>query len=89
MKKISFFNHGWDDYLYWQQQDKKTLKKINDLIKSILRDGPLSGIGKPEALKGSLTGVYSREINKKDRLLYTIDEDEICILQCRNHYSDT
>ena len=77
---------AWDDYLYWQFQDKKTLKRINDLIKSIERDGENKGLGKPEALKGNRSGYYSRHIDEKNRLIYRVT-DTIEIVACREHYS--
>ena len=83
-KRLS--DEAWDDYLYWQSQDKKTLKKINDLIKSIERDGESVGIGKPEALKGNWSGFHSRRIDEKNRLVYRVVDDVIEILTCREHY---
>lgn len=78
---------GWDDYLYWQTQDKKTLRRINDLVKDIERNGIASGIGKPEPLKGDLQGFWSRRINEKDRLVYNQSSDgALCIVACRGHY---
>ena len=74
--------------MYWQTQDKKTLKRINLLIKDIERNGPLTGIGEPEALKGNLQGQFSRRINEKDRLVYHIEGDRIYIAACRGHYDD-
>lgn len=82
-----FTENGWADYEFWQTQDKKVLKKINKLLKDISRNGH-SGLGKPELLTGELTGFYSRRINDKDRLVYTIDNNNIVILACRFHYSD-
>ena len=79
---------AWEDYLYWQTQDKKTLKRINQLIKDIERNGPLKGIGDPETLKGNLHGEYSRRINEKDRLVYHLEDGKIYIVHCRGHYSD-
>jgi toxin YoeB len=78
---------AWDDYLYWQTEDRKTLKRINQLIKDIERNGNV-GIGKPEPLRGDLSGFWSREIDKKNRLVYRIEKDEIQIIQCRTHYGD-
>lgn len=83
--KIIFLNPGWEDYLYWQKTDKKTLQKINNLIKEITRH-PLEGSGKPELLKHNLHGWWSRRINLEDRLVYKIDNEAIYILQCRYHY---
>ena len=77
---------GWADYVYWQTEDKRTLKKINSLIKSIERDGPLRGEGHPEPLK--YRPGYSRTINEKDRLVYDIENGELIILSCRSHYED-
>ena len=85
MEKI-WSDDAWDDYLYWQSQDKKTIKRINELIKSIERDGAMSGTGKPEPLK--YRPGYSRRINEKDRLIYDIDNGRILIVSCRGHYED-
>ena len=79
--KISFSIQAWEEYLYFQTQDKKTLKKINELIKDIERNGALNGIGKPEKLTNNLNGLYSRRINGKDRLVYKLENDFIVILQ--------
>jgi toxin YoeB len=87
MSRITFTEPAWEEYLQWQCEDKKTWKNINELIKAIQRD-PFRGIGKPEPLKGQLTGKWSRRVNKKDRLLYEIIDDTIVILQCKGHYSD-
>ena len=70
---------AWKDYLSWQNQDKNTLKRINELIKDMARD-PFDGIGKPEALKGNLSGFYSRRINSEHRLVYAVDETTIYII---------
>lgn len=85
MKKV-FSDEGWDDYVYWQTQDKKTLKRINALLQDIERNGH-KGIGNPEMLKG-MSGYWSRRINEKDRLVYKIGDREIMIAQCRTHYGD-
>ena len=79
---------AWEDYLYWQTQDKKTLKRINQLIKDIERNGCLEGIGQSEALKGNLHGEYSRRINEKDRLVYHVEQGKIYIVSCRGHYEN-
>ena len=86
--KIRFSIQAWEEYLYFQTQDKKTLKKINEPIKDIERNGALNGIGKHEKLTNNLTGLYSRRINDKDRLVYKLEDDYIVILQCKGHYSD-
>ena len=78
---------GWADYLYWQSQDKKTLKRINELIKDIERNGVLNGIGKPEALK--YRKGFSRRIDETNKLVYAIDENGVLwIISCRGHYKN-
>ncbi len=84
----AFTDIGWDDYLYWQTEDRKTLRKINTLLKDIERNGN-EGIGKPEPLTGDLSGFWSRRINQKDRLIYALEMDQIIIIACRYHYDDT
>ena len=86
MKKI-WSDKAWDDYLYWQTQDKKTLKKVNQLVKDIERN-IFEGIGKPEALKGNLSGFWSRRIDDANRLIYRINGEFIDILSCKGHYED-
>ncbi len=83
--KVVFLDQGWEDYLYWQNTDKATLKKINALVKEIDRT-PFEGNGKPEPLKHNLAGWWSRRINLEHRIVYKIDNDAIVILQCRYHY---
>ena len=78
---------AWEDYLYWQQQDRKTLKRINTLLRDIDRNGN-EGIGKPEALKQNLHGFWSRRTDEEHRLVYRIVEDTIEIAQCRTHYEE-
>jgi toxin YoeB len=78
---------GWDDYLYWQSQDKKTLKRVNELLKDIERD-PFRGKGKPEPLKHERQGYWSRRINEVDRIVYRIHDGHIEIASCRSHYDD-
>ena len=87
MSNITFTETAFSQYLYWQTQDKRTLKKINRLLQSIDRDGPLNGIGKPEILK-YLDGNYSRRIDEQNRLIYTIAEDTIIVKACKSHYED-
>ncbi|MCH7696913.1 MAG: Txe/YoeB family addiction module toxin [Proteobacteria bacterium] len=84
-KKIAWTHEAWRDYLYWQKQDKKTLQRINRLIEAANRE-PFSGIGKPEPLKGNLTGLWSRRIDETNRLVYAVDDDHLTILSCRYHY---
>ena len=86
MKKI-WSDKAWDDYLYWQTQDKKTLKRVNQLVKDIERNN-FEGIGKPEALKGNLSGFWSRRIDYANRLIYRINGEFIDILSCKGHYED-
>ena len=88
MSEKIWSDDAWADYLYWQTQDKKTLKRINLLIKDIERNGVLSGIGEPEPLKGNLQGEFSRRINEKDRLVYHTEGDRLYIVSCRGHYDD-
>ena len=78
---------AWEDFCYWQKQDKKTLSKIIKLIKDIDRNG-YTGIGKPEPLKGDLSGYWSRRIDAKNRIVYKIESDAIKIVQCGSHYRD-
>ena len=86
--KLLWEDRAWSDYLYWQTQDKKTIKRINQLIQDIERNGCMSGIGKPEPLQGALQGEYSRRINEKDRLVYHMENGRIYIAHCRGHYGD-
>ena len=86
MKKL-WDDEAWEDYLYWQSQDKKTLKRINSLLKDIDRNGN-EGIGKPEPLRYGLEGYWSRRIDEQNRLVYKIVDNEIRIAQCRTHYGD-
>ncbi len=83
--KIVWSENSWKDYLYWQQMDKKILKRINSLIKDIQRH-PFKGIGKPEPLKYQYSGFWSRRITDEHRLVYAIQEDSIKIASCRYHY---
>ncbi|MBG3081042.1 Txe/YoeB family addiction module toxin [Proteus mirabilis] len=83
--KLIFSEQSWSDYLYWQQMDKKIIKRINELIKDIKRT-PFSGIGKPEPLKHNLAGFWSRRITDEHRLIYRITDPAIEIASCRYHY---
>lgn len=80
-------DEAWEDYLYWQTQDRKTLKKINQLLKDIDRNS-YEGIGKPEALVGDLSGYWSRRIDDKNRIVYKVENNQIIIVQCGSHYRD-
>ena len=82
---LSWTDEAWGDYLYWQTQDKKTLKRINRLITDVKRS-PFEGIGKPEPLKENLSGFWSRRIDDTNRLVYVVDEAAITIISCRYHY---
>jgi len=82
---IMWTAEAWEDYVYWQSQDKKTLKRINQLIKDVQRE-PFAGIGKPEPLKENLTGFWSRRIDETNRLVYEISGTQVNIVSCRYHY---
>lgn len=84
-KRIQWDQDAWEEYLYWQAQDKKILKRINQLIKDISRN-PFEGIGKPEPLKGTLSGFWSRRIDEEHRLVYSVEEELVFIFACRGHY---
>lgn len=83
--RLIFSNKAWNDYLYWQNNDKQILKKINQLIKDIKRD-PFDGVGKPEPLKHELSGFLSRRITDEHRLVYQVDKSGLSIASCRYHY---
>ena len=83
--KIVFAEEAWEDYLYWQENDKKILKRINELVKAICRD-PFKGIGEPEHLRHNWSGFWSRRINREHRLVYSIENGALLIAQCRYHY---
>lgn len=82
---LRFTENAWDDYLHWQKVDKKMVRKINELIKSIKRT-PFEGIGKPEPLKFDLAGYWSRRIDQEHRLVYQVIDNELIIIACRYHY---
>ena len=83
--RLSWTNAAWSDYVYWQGQDRKTLKRINTLIKDVMRN-PKDGIGKPEELRESLSGFWSRRIDDTHRLVYAIERHQIVVIACRYHY---
>ncbi|MEL6460842.1 MAG: Txe/YoeB family addiction module toxin [Cyanobacteria bacterium J06558_2] len=85
MRDLYWDSKAWQDYLYWQHQDKKTLKRINKLIQNTLTT-PFEGIGKPEPLKESLSGYWSRRIDETNRLVYRVTNDYIKVISCRYHY---
>ena len=85
--KTIWFEEAWKDYLYWQSQDKKTMKRINQLVQDISRNGH-SGIGKPEPLKGDLSGFWSRRIDETNRLVYRIRDGNLEVLTCKGHYEN-
>lgn len=85
MSNISFTDRAWQDYCYWQTQDRKTLKRINLLLQNINRDN-YTGIGKPEPLKNNFRGYWSRRIDDTNRLVYRINNEQIEVIQCRGHY---
>ncbi len=84
-RKLSWTKEAYQSYLYWQTEDRKTLKRINKLIDATLRDS-FDGIGKPKALKANLSGFYSRRIDESNRLVYAVEEQIIVIISCRYHY---
>ncbi|MHB8149763.1 MAG: Txe/YoeB family addiction module toxin [Desulfobulbia bacterium] len=83
--RLIFSEHAWEDYLYWQQSDRKMLVRINSLIKEIQRQ-PFQGIGKPEPLRHGLAGYWSRRINDEHRIVYKVTEEAVFIAQLRYHY---
>lgn len=83
-RRLAWTDEAWSDYLYWQQQDRKTLKRINKLIEDLKRQ-PFEGIGKPEPLRENLTGFWSRRIDQTNRLVYAVDDDLVTIISCRYH----
>jgi len=85
-KNLAWTEAGWTDYIYWQSQDKKTLKRINKLIDNILRT-PFEGIGKPEPLKENLAGFWSRRIDDTNRLVYAANDIHVTIISCKYHYN--
>jgi toxin YoeB len=85
-RTIIWTPEAWEDYAWWQEQDRKTLRRINSLIRDCLRT-PFTGIGKPEALKGNLSGRWSRRIDDANRLVYRVDDKSLFIIGCRFHYS--
>jgi toxin YoeB len=82
---VAFTDIGWEDYQYWQKEDPLLVEKINQLIDACLSD-PFEGVGKPEPLKGNLTGFWSRRINREHRLVYSMQADTLYIVGCRYHY---
>ena len=87
MSEVCFSEKAWEDYLYWQTQDKKMLKRINQLLQDILRNGN-TGIGKPEPLREEFSGFWSRRIDETNRLVYRICADRVEVVACRSHYGD-
>jgi len=84
-RKLAWTEEAWKDYIYWQTQNKKTLKRINKLINNTMRQ-PFEGIGKPESLRENLSGFCSRRIDDTNRLIYAVDDNYITIISCRYHY---
>lgn len=85
LSRVVWTSAAWSDYVYWQGQDKKTLRRINTLIKDVM-SSPEGGIGKPEELRESLSGFWSRRIDDVHRLVYAIEIDQIVVIACRYHY---
>ena len=86
-RQIRFTPSAWATYVYWQTQDKKTLKRVNSLIDAATRE-PFEGIGKPEPLQGNLAGYWSRRIDGVNRLVYAVDDVDITVISCRFHYDE-
>jgi toxin YoeB len=85
-RRLAWTDEAWESYLYWQTQDRKTLKRINQLIVATLRE-PFEGIGKPEGLRENLSGFWSRRIDETNRLVYAVDDDYyLTVISCRFHY---
>lgn len=85
LKQVAFTHAAWQDYVWWQTQDKKTLRRINQLIEATLRE-PFTGIGKPEALRENLSGFWSRRIDDTHRLVYAVEAQQVVVIACRYHY---
>ena len=85
IEKLAWTREAWRDYLYWQKQDRKTLRRINKLVRAAMRE-PMGGLGKPERLQGDLSGFWSRRIDHVNRLVYTVDENCLTVISCRYHY---
>lgn len=82
---LVFTENAWDDYLYWQQHDAQKVGRVNELLRDIARE-PFKGIGKPEPLRGNLSGWWSRRIDMEHRLVYRVEQKQLIVLQCRYHY---
>jgi toxin YoeB len=85
-RKLAWTAGAWQDYVYWQTQDRRTLKRITVLLEDIPRGDPFAGIGKPEPLRHALAGAWSRRIDEGNRVLYLVDDDQVIVLQARYHY---
>jgi toxin YoeB len=85
LTQVAFTHAAWQDYVWWQTQDKKTLRRINQLIEATMRE-PFTGIGKPEALRENLSGFWSRRIDEANRLVYAVEAGQIVVIACRYHY---
>ena len=85
--RLTWLPNGWNDYLYWQENDRKILQRVNELIRDALRN-PFTGIGKPELLRNNLKGWWSRRVTQEHRFIYRVDGESLLIMQCRFHYDD-
>ena len=85
-RKLAWTEEAWDDYIYWQGQDKKTLKRINKVRSVTIRE-PFEGVGKPEPLRENLAGFWSRRIDDTNRLVYEVEDEYLTIISCRYHYN--
>ena len=86
--KVTFSESAFQEYMSWQTEDKKTILRINELIKSIQRDGFINGIGKPEALMHEYSGWWSRRIDEQNRIVYKVESNQVVIVQCGGHYDE-
>lgn len=87
IQRVQWDFDAWEEYCEWLRENKAILKRINQLVKDIRRD-PFVGVGKPEPLKGNLTGFWSRRIDKENRIVYAVEEDTVLIISCKGHYND-
>ena len=87
MIDLTFLPQGWEDYIYWQENDKRIAKRINQLLQDAMRN-PFAGIGKPEPLKNNWSGWWSRRIDESNRLVYKLEADRLVVAACRTHYGN-
>ena len=85
LRLLAFTQNAWEDYLFWKSTDEKTSRRVDELIKNTMRD-PFEGLGKPEPLRGELSGKWSRRINSRDRMVYAVEEETLYLVALRKHY---